>query len=228
MQAARLIDRLTYVHLFDEPLVISSQGTIGDEIVRQSPVRLDAVFVPVGGGGLIAGIGSYVKVLTPEVRIVGVDLYESDAMYRSLAAGRRIRFDRVGILADGVAVRDTRTVAESAGALVVAGVRAAVMRDGISHQRFVVILSGRQDEFRSASFRLGAGRVRRGARGGVRRGDSGTTGGIQAARNYATMVLSADEMAMLHVRHLVGGRAPRSREEYLCRFECPERPGALM
>jgi len=96
---------LAFVHPFDDPLVIAGQGTIGEEILRQSHGRLDAVFVPVGGGGLIAGIGGYLKALMPAVKVVGVEPFESDAMHRSLEAGERVRLERVGIFADGVAVR---------------------------------------------------------------------------------------------------------------------------
>ncbi|NOT43033.1 MAG: threonine ammonia-lyase, biosynthetic, partial [Acidobacteria bacterium] len=97
---------LTFIHPFDDPLVIAGQGTIGAEIVRHSHDRLSAVFVPVGGGGLIAGIGGYIKALLPGVKIIGVEPYEADAMYRSLEAGQRVHLDTVGIFADGVAVRD--------------------------------------------------------------------------------------------------------------------------
>jgi len=97
---------LTFVHPFDDPLVIAGQGTIGEEILRQSHGRLSAVFVPVGGGGLIAGVAGYLKSLMPGVKVIGVEPFEADAMYRSLAAGRRVRLDQVGIFADGVAVRE--------------------------------------------------------------------------------------------------------------------------
>ena len=97
---------LVFVHPFDDPLVIAGQGTIGEEILRQAHGRLSAVFVPVGGGGLIAGIAGYVKALLPAVRVVGVEPFEADAMYRSLAAGRRLALDHVGLFADGVAVRE--------------------------------------------------------------------------------------------------------------------------
>jgi threonine dehydratase len=96
---------LAFVHPFDDPLVIAGQGTIGEEILRQSHGRLDAVFVPVGGGGLIAGIGGYLKALMPAVKVVGVEPFEADAMHRSLEAGERVSLERVGIFADGVAVR---------------------------------------------------------------------------------------------------------------------------
>ena len=98
--------RLTFIHPFDDDLVIAGQGTVADEILRQSSGRIDAVFVPVGGGGLISGIGGYIKALRPEVRVVGVEPADSDAMARSLEQGRRIRLDSVGIFADGVAVRE--------------------------------------------------------------------------------------------------------------------------
>src|SRR5438552_11386097 len=76
--------KLTFVHPFDDPLVIAGQGTIGDEIVRQHPHDLAAIFVPVGGGGLIAGIGAYVKSVMPEVLVIGVELLDSDSMNRAL------------------------------------------------------------------------------------------------------------------------------------------------
>ncbi len=93
------------VHPFDDELVIAGQGSIGVEIIRQNPGRLDAVFVPVGGGGLIAGVALYIKTLRPEVQIIGVEPVDSDAMWRSLAEQRRVCLDSVGIFADGVAVR---------------------------------------------------------------------------------------------------------------------------
>jgi threonine dehydratase len=95
----------TFVHPFDDPLVIAGQGTIGDEILRHRLGDISAIFVPVGGGGLIAGIASYVKALRPAVRVIGVEPFEADAMYRSLEAGHEVLLDRVGIFADGVAVR---------------------------------------------------------------------------------------------------------------------------
>jgi threonine dehydratase len=97
---------LTFIHPFDDELVIAGQGTVGDEILRQSAGRIDAVFVPVGGGGLISGVGGYIKALRPEIRVVGVEPADSDAMARSLELGRRVRLDSVGIFADGVAVRE--------------------------------------------------------------------------------------------------------------------------
>jgi threonine dehydratase len=98
--------QLVFIHPFDDPDVIAGQGTIGMEILRQcAGEKIDAIFVPVGGGGLIAGIAAYVKYLFPKIRIIGVEPDDADAMYRSVRAGKRETLDRVGIFADGVAVR---------------------------------------------------------------------------------------------------------------------------
>jgi len=97
---------LTFVHPYDDPDVIAGQGTIGMEILRQHPKAIDAVFVPVGGGGLISGIASYIKKINPGIRIVGVEPVDADAMAQSLKKGRRVRLDHVGLFADGVAVKE--------------------------------------------------------------------------------------------------------------------------
>ena len=106
-QAARLASeqKLAFVHPYDDPDVIAGQSTIAMEILRQTRREIDAIFVAIGGGGLIAGIAAYVKRLRPGIRIIGVEPVDSDAMYRSLKAGRRIKLDHVGLFADGVAVR---------------------------------------------------------------------------------------------------------------------------
>jgi threonine dehydratase len=96
---------LTFVHPFDDPYVIAGQGTVAMEILSQHQGPIHAIFVPIGGGGLAAGLSAVVKELRPEVRIVGVEPDDSDAMTRSLAAGRRVVLDHVGRFADGVAVR---------------------------------------------------------------------------------------------------------------------------
>src|SRR2546422_1384021 len=106
-QAMRLKRRrgLAFVHPYDDPEVIAGQGTIGMEILRQHAGPLDAIFVPVGGGGLIAGIAAYVKRVRPSVKVVGVEPVDADAMTRSLRAGRRVKLEHVGLFADGVAVK---------------------------------------------------------------------------------------------------------------------------
>jgi threonine dehydratase len=297
---------LTFIHPFDDPLVIAGQGTIGAEILRQSQDRLSVVFVPVGGGGLIAGIAGYLKVLRPDVSVIGVEPFESDVMYQSLAAGRRVRLDHVGIFADGVAVRevgevtfplvrdtvdeivrvtndevcaaikdifdDTRTVVEPAGALAVAGLKAWVERGSVRDQSLVAVLSGANMNFDRLGFvaeraevgeareallaviipeRPGAfrefcaaigrrvvtefnyrlsGRAQAHIFVGVAT-QSRQDGTALAARlnegGYETVDLTDNEMAKQHVRHMVGGHAPDVRHERLCRFEFPERPGAL-
>ena len=95
---------LTFIHPFDDPDVIAGQGTIGMEILRQCQRPIHAIFVAIGGGGLIAGIGAYVKRLRPDIKIIGVEPMDADAMSQSLQAGHRVRLPQVGLFADGVAV----------------------------------------------------------------------------------------------------------------------------
>ena len=106
-QAKILVQKqlLTFVHPYDDADIIAGQGTIGMEILRQHAEPIHAIFVPVGGGGLIAGIAAYVKRLRPEIKVIGVEPEDADAMYQSLKAGRRVKLDQVGLFADGVAVK---------------------------------------------------------------------------------------------------------------------------
>ena len=298
---------LAFIHPFDDPLVIAGQGTIGEEILRQARGELHAVFVPVGGGGLIAGVAGYIKALMPQVKIVGVEPHEADAMCRSLEAGRRIHLDHVGIFADGVAVRevgeltfeiarrtvddmvrvtndemcaaikdvfdDTRSVMEPAGALAVAGMKAWAARNDARGGRLVAMLSGANmnfDRLRFVAERAELGEAREALLGvtiperpgafrefcsvigprvvtefnyrlatrdaahifvGLKtasRRDAEDVAGRLRDKGYPTADLTDNEMAKLHVRHLVGGRAADVRNERLYRFEFPERPGALM
>ena len=172
---------LTYIHPFDDPDVIAGQGTIGMEIIRQHPEPPTAVFVPVGGGGLIAGIGAYIKYVYPQVKIIGVEPDDAPTLYQALQEKRRVTLKQVGIFADGVAVRqigketfriaskvvdevvlvnadeicaaikdifdDTRTIAEPAGALSVAGLKAYVKREGITDASLIAIESGANMNF---------------------------------------------------------------------------------
>jgi threonine dehydratase len=96
----------TLIHPFDDPLVIAGQGTVGQEILAQGRNEIDAIFVPIGGGGLITGVAGYVKAVNPAIKVIGVEPFDADAMYRSLEAGRRVTLDRIGMFADGVAVRE--------------------------------------------------------------------------------------------------------------------------
>ena len=96
---------LTFVHPFDDPDVIAGQGTIAMEILRQHQGQLDAVFVAIGGGGLISGVANYIKAVRPEIRVIGVQMNDSDAMLQSVAANRRVTLADVGLFSDGTAVK---------------------------------------------------------------------------------------------------------------------------
>jgi threonine dehydratase len=173
---------LVLVHPFDDPDVIAGQGTIAMEILRQwHGDGIDAIFVPIGGGGLIAGIAAYVKSLYPSIKIIGVEPEDAAGMFESLRAGKRITLPRVGIFADGVAVRrvgeetfrlaqqyvdevllvttdqicsaiqdifqDTRSIAEPAGALAVAGIKKYVTREACTGRTLVAINGGANMNF---------------------------------------------------------------------------------
>ena len=172
---------MVYIHPFDDPLVIAGQGTVADELVRQNPGQLDAIFVPIGGGGLIAGIGVYIKALRPDIQIIGVEPQDSDAMARSLAAQTRILLEAPGIFADGVAVKKvgrltydlcrryvdqiirvttdelcsgikavfqaTRSIAEPAGALGMAGLLKHIRLTGCREKTLIAINSGANMNF---------------------------------------------------------------------------------
>jgi threonine dehydratase len=298
----------TLVPPFDDPDVIAGQGTIAMEILRQHDERLDAIFVPVGGGGLIGGIACYVKALYPQIRIVGVEPEDAASMHSSLAAGKRITLDRVGIFADGVAVRtvgaetfrlaqrhvdeivlvstdeicaaiqdifeDTRAIAEPAGALAVAGLKRYAARQPLAGATYVTVNSGANmnfDRLRHVAERADLGGAREvllaveiperpgsflafcellgqrsvtefnyrfanPSRAHVFVGLALAGGAAEkqallsaiAAGGFPAVDMSADELAKLHVRYMVGGLAPAIRHERLFRFEFPERPGALL
>ena len=299
--------RLTFVHPYDDPDVIAGQGTIGMEILRAHPGPIDAIFVAIGGGGLISGIGAYVKRLRPEIRLVGVEPVDSDAMYQSLQAGHRVKLAQVGLFADGVAVKqvgeetfrlcrtlvdeivrvdtdeicaaikdvfeDTRSILEPAGALAIAGLKAWTQRERVRGRTLVAIACGANmnfDRLRFVAERAQIGESREaifavtiperpgsfkafcsllGPRNvtefNYRYADPGQAQvfvgvEVKSRRERAELVrllqkaglaaqdFTDNEMAKLHVRHLVGGRAPSVDDEIVYRFEFPERPGALM
>jgi len=300
----------TYIHPYDDLDVIAGQGTIGMELLRQMPRGIEAVFVPVGGGGLIAGIAAYLKRLQPGLRIIGVEPADADALHRSLAAGHRVKLEQVGLFADGVAVsqvgehtfplcqqfvdevvlvstdeicaaikdvfQENRSILEPAGALAVAGLKAWTERNPDRRPdpgALVAILSGANTNFdrlrfvaeraelgeqreailavtipeRPGSFRAFCERIGRRSitEFNYRYADPARAHifvGMQVADRAETRQLlehlradgleaedlSDNEMAKLHIRHLVGGRAPSVTHERVLRFEFPERPGALL
>ncbi|MDP1709119.1 MAG: threonine ammonia-lyase, biosynthetic [Gammaproteobacteria bacterium] len=172
---------MTFVHPYDDPEVIAGQGTVAMEILRQHNDALHAIFVPVGGGGLIAGVAAYVKHLRPEIRIIGVEPDDAACLYEALHARQRVVLNHVGIFVDGAAVRqvgaepfriaqqcvdevmlvstdevcaaikdifdDTRSIAEPAGALAVAGLKKYVAREGCKGETLIAIDSGANMNF---------------------------------------------------------------------------------
>lgn len=297
----------TFVHPYDDPDVIAGQGTVAMEILRQHPAPIHAIFVPVGGGGLIAGIAAYVKSVQPDIKIIGVEPEDADSMAQSLEQGQRVRLSHVGIFADGVAVKcvgeetfrlaqryvdeivrvdndaicaaikdvfeDTRSILEPAGALSIAGLKAVVARDGLQDQTLIAIASGANmnfDRLRHIAERAELGEKREallavtipetpgsfkafcsllGARNitefnyrysdtrfahvfvglSVHDGDeSSQIVKLLRQQGLEALDMTDNEMAKLHIRHLVGGHAAGAKNELLYRFEFPERPGALM
>ncbi len=299
---------MTLVPPYDDPEVIAGQGTIAMEILQQTEGKLHAVFVPVGGGGLIAGIGVYLKQLYPEIKVIGVEPEDAPSMHHALKADERIILDQVGIFADGVAVRqvgeetfrvakqcvdemilvstdeicasikdiydDTRSIVEPAGALAVAGLKKYCNSNDISEQQLVAINSGANinfDRLRHVAERAEIGEQREvllavtipeepgsfqrfceiiGRRNvtefNYRFADSaeahvfvGVESSVElesknsiftnlSSNGYKVIDLTDNEMAKLHIRYMVGGRANGLENEILYRFQFPERPGALL
>ncbi len=307
--ALKLVDEkgYTFVHPYDDPDTIAGQGTVAMEILRQQPGRLDAIFVPVGGGGLVAGIAAYVKYLRPEIKVIGVEPDESNCLQAAMAAGERVVLGQVGLFADGVAVAqigqhtfdickdhvdevitvstdeicaaikdiydDTRSITEPAGALAVAGIKKYVERERAEGQTLVAIDSGANvnfDRLRHVAERAELGERREAIIAvtiperpgsfkafceavGKRqitefnyRYHSGSEAhifvGVQThpendprealvaylrEKGFPVLDLTDNELAKLHIRHMVGGHAVKVSDEMVFRFEFPERPGAL-
>lgn len=300
---------MVYVHPYDDPDVIAGQGTVGMEILRQVTGPLDAVFVPVGGGGLAAGVSAYIKFVRPDVKVIAVEPEDAACLKLALEKNRRATLPEVGLFADGVAVAqigketfrvlrktidgvitantdeicaaikdifdDTRSIAEPAGALALAGLKKYVEQNGCEGQTLLAIDSGANtnfDRLRYISERTEIGEQREailsvtiperpgsfkkfcsalGKRNitefnyrfaddsdaqifvgvAVAEGGGGRLDLVEGLRelDYPVVDLTDNEMAKLHIRHMVGGhRSAVVGNELLYRFVFPERPGALM
>ncbi len=312
-EAAALAGRIrdeegrSLVHPYDDLDVIAGQGTVAMEILRQHPDSIDAIFVPVGGGGLIAGVAAYVKHISPGTRVIGVEPDDAACLAAAISAGKRVDVGPVGLFADGVAVRkvgklpfeivrdlvddvvtvgideicaairdvfeDTRSIAEPAGALSIAGLKSWVEQNEIRGATLVAIDSGANmnfDRLRHVAERAEIGEQREALlavtipeRPGAFRtlcralGEHSVTEfnyrygeseeahvfvgvGLSGRRSERESVMNdlreagfevadmtGNELAKLHVRFMVGGRASMP-DERLFRFEFPERPGALV
>ena len=299
---------LTFVHPYDDPAVIAGQGTVAMELLRQHAGTLDAVFIPVGGGGLAAGMAAYIKALRPEIKVIGVEPIDAACLDAALKAGEPVTLDQVGLFVDGVAVKrigdhtfkvlrehidgmvlvntdeicaaikdvfdDTRVVLEPAGALALAGLKryaeglttpgatlcavasgANVNFDRLRHiaeraeigeaheavfgvaipeqpgsflnfcralgPRSVTEFNYRYTPEASAQIYVGIA-LRRGA------AERAEVAAHLACAGYLATDYTDNELAKLHVRHMVGGRAAINGRERVYRFEFPERPGALL
>ncbi len=298
---------LTFVHPYDDPDVIAGQGTIALEILQSHPEPIEAIFCCVGGGGLLAGIAAYVKAVRPEIRVIGVEAKDSEAMTESLKLGERVMLEQVGLFADGAAVKqvgehtfklcqqfvdemivvdndaicaaikdvfeDTRSILEPAGALAVAGIKEYAKRNNIQDKILIGTASGANmnfDRLRFIAERAEIGEKREAVLAvtipevpgafkkfclllskfnitefnyrysdpvkahifvGVAIAETAQPAQLVTAlinAGYLAIDLTDNEVAKLHLRHLVGGHAPQAEHEVVFRFEFPERPGALM
>ena len=297
-----------FIHPYDDIEVIAGQGTIGKELLEQFQGDIDAVFVPVGGGGLIAGVAAWIKQHSPSTKVIGVEPEDASTLYSAMQAGERVVLPQVGIFADGVAVKqigvntfelakgnvdevilvsideicaaikdifdDTRVVSEAAGALAVAGVKKYTQREQCNNSNLIAINSGANinfDRLRHVTERTELGEGREGLfavtipeqKGSFLKfckmigshsisefnyryandDEAHIFVGVKfqnaldekpkmidmlSNNGYSVNDLSDNEMAKLHVRHMVGGRSPQLDHELIYRFEFPERPGALL
>ena len=297
----------TFLHPFDDLDVIAGQGTVAVELLRQVTRPIEAIFIPVGGGGLAAGMAAYIKYVRPEIKVIGVEPEDAACLAAAMAADSRVVLPFVGLFADDVAVKqigehtfnvlrhtvdevitvttdeicaavkdvfdDVRSVNEPAGALSVAGLKKYAERGG-SGDALVAILSGANvnfDRIRHIAERAEVGEGREailavtipeqpgafkafceqlGDRNitefNYRYSDSSrayifvgvTTDPTSDDRTHLVARLhqaglpvidmTENELAKLHIRHMVGGRSPEAGTEQVFRFEFPERPGALL
>lgn len=308
--AHKLVDEegMIYIPPYDDEDVIAGQGTVAMELLKQHTQSAHAVFIPVGGGGLVAGMAAYIKYVRPEIKVIGVEPEDAACLKAALEKDERVILDDVGIFADGVAVRqigalpfevarecvdevvtvttdeicaaikdifdDTRAIAEPAGAVGVAGLKKYVEQTQISGENLLTVVSGANvnfDRLRYISERTEIGEKREAVLGVTlpeRPGsykqfiqalhtrnitefnyryangfDAQVFVGVQISKGgqereqivkelseqgYAVVDMTDNEVAKLHIRHMVGGRSEGVGSEKVYRFEFPERPGALM
>ena len=297
----------TFLHPFDDIDVIAGQGTVAVELLRQVMQPIDAVFIPVGGGGLAAGMAAYIKYVRPEIKVIAVEPADAACLAAAMDAKERVVLAQVGLFADGVAVKqigennfnilketcdevitvttdeicaavkdvfdDVRSVNEPAGALAVAGLKKYAEREG-SGESLVAVLSGANvnfDRIRHVAERAEVGERREailavtiperpgafksfcehiGSRNitefnyryadqneahifvGVATDPSTDDRKELVSRlnlaKFSVVDMTDNELAKLHIRHMVGGRSPEAGSELVFRFEFPERPGALL
>jgi threonine dehydratase len=297
----------TLVHPYDDDAVIAGQGTVAMEMLSQHAGAIDAVFIPVGGGGLCAGMAVYLKTLDPSIRVVAVEPDDAACLAAALRANQPVRLEQIGLFVDGCAVREvgarpfallreyvdevvtvdadavcaairdvfeeTRSIVEPAGALALAGLKRWATQHDAAGRTLAAVLSGANmnfDRLAHVTERAGIGERHEALFGvtipeqpgsflafcrclgrraitefnyrwhgeaaqvyvGVQlKGGNAERVAIRqalAGAGYACADYSENEVARLHVRHLVGGPAPGLGRERLLRFEFPERPGALL
>tara|TARA_B100001093_G_scaffold454543_2_gene463971 strand:- start:7378 stop:8892 length:1515 start_codon:yes stop_codon:yes gene_type:complete len=297
----------TYLHPFDDTEVIAGQGTVAVELLGQLTRPIDAVFIPVGGGGLAAGMAAYIKYVRPDIKVIAVEPEDAACLAAAMHAKSRVVLPQVGLFADGVAVKqigantfdilkdacdevitvttdeicaavkdvfdDVRSVNEPAGALAVAGLKKYSEREGPG-DALVAVLSGANinfDRIRHVAERAEVGEKREAIlavtipeRPGAFKAfceqignrnitefnyrfadrdqayifvgvntDPTTDDRVRLVKKLSeadlpVVDMTDNELAKLHIRHMVGGRSPEAGSELVFRFEFPERPGALL
>jgi threonine dehydratase len=204
---------LTFLHPFDDPDVIAGQGTIGMEILRQHPEPPEAIFVPVGGGGLIAGIAAYVKTIRPQVRVIGVEPEEAPTLHAAMAAGKRVVLSEVGLFADGVAVRQ---IGKETFRIARASVDEVVL---VSTDEICAAIKDIYDDTRGIAEPAGALAV-----AGMKR----YVEGQRISGKHLVAIESGANINFDRLRHVAERAELGERREALFAVGIPERPGSFL